>query len=78
MSKIGCPITLGEYNKIKENESNNLEVASLETISLFDLDDCKNLLKNNPEYINSFVTLLTPDGKIINTFIKLKELKGWD
>ena len=34
MCKIGCPITLGEYNKIKESESNNLEVASLETISL--------------------------------------------
>lgn len=78
MCKIGCPITLGEYNKIKENVSNNLEVASLETISLFDLDDCKNLLKNNPEYIDSYITLLTPDGKIINTFIKLKELKGWN
>ena len=78
MSKIGCPITLGEYNKIKENESKDLQVAILETISLFDLDDCKNLLKNNPEYINSFVTLSTPDGKIINTFIKLKELKGWN
>lgn len=78
MSKIECPITLGEYNKIKENESKELEVPSLKTISVFDLDDYKNLLKTNPEYIDSYITLLTPDGKIINTFIKLKELKGWN
>lgn len=76
MEKIGCPITLGEYNRIKE--SNELQVATSETISLFDLDDCKNLLESNPEYNDSYVTLLTPDGKVINTFIKLKELKGWN
>ena len=39
MSKIGCPITLGEYNKIKESESNNLEVASLETIKKMITED---------------------------------------
>ena len=76
MSKIECPITLGEYNKIKESEE--LEIATIESISLFDLDDCKKLLESNPEYLDSYVTLLAPDGKIINTFIKLKELKGWN
>lgn len=78
MSKIECSITLGEYNKLEGNKSKDLQVINLESMTIFDLQDCKNLLRTNPEYNDSYVTILTPDGKVINTFIKLKELKELD
>lgn len=63
MSKIGCPITLGEYNKIMEQEKKFLDLQSI--IGL-DFEEFIKSMKTHPNSLDSYIiTSVLNDGRIL-------------